>query len=408
MQRNETRRKEMEVEEALSLILDRIQPKEYEIMIPLQQACGKVVSRNIVSELMIPPFPKSAMDGYAVYAADTRTASREHPVQLTVLGEMLAGDDKDLIGRPGTAVRIMTGGMIPDGYDAVVKQEDTDYGEDIVEIYGSVAPDQNYCQIGEDIRIGDMLIAKGTRITPVHMGLLASIGMEQVPVIEPMKVALIATGSEIMMPGQPLQRAKIYNSITYMLAGVLDSYGIQVTQMLHCKDDEISLQNMIRDQIEQADVIITTGAVSVGKKDIVPHVLEELGAEILFRRVNIQPGTPTTASFLQDKLILSLSGNPYAAMANFDLYFWPVAAKLLGDPSLELPVKKAVLQTPYHKKIRLRRLVRAWYHDGVVELPSEVHASSVISNLTACNCYLDTEDRQQLLVGDEVTVRIFH
>ena len=153
--------------------------------------------------------------------------------------------------------------------------------------------------------------------------------------------------------------------------------------------------------------MITTGAVSVGKKDIVPVVLGQIGAQILFRRANIQPGTPTTASVYQDKLILSLSGNPYAAYANFELYFWPLLASMLHNAAYDVKVDTAILQSEYTKVNKMRRLIRARAQDGYVYLPAQVHASSVINNLLECNCMIDLEANRKVSIGDTVKIRYF-
>ena len=167
------------------------------------------------------------------------------------------------------------------------------------------------------------------------------------------------------------------------------------------------LKDMIIDAIANSDMVITTGAVSVGKKDIVPKVLEDIGADILFRRANIQPGTPTTASVFQNKLILSLSGNPYAALANFELYFWPCLAKMMHSDTFLPVIEEAVLQNDYDKVNRLRRLIRAYVDKGNVYLPTNTHSSSVIMNLTKCNCFIELEPDRRVFVGDTVKVRHF-
>ena len=174
-----------------------------------------------------------------------------------------------------------------------------------------------------------------------------------------------------------------------------------------CADEESLLARKIQDALAVSDMLITTGAVSVGKKDIVPGVLDKIGAHILFRRANIQPGTPTTASVYQDKLILSLSGNPYAAYANFELYFWPLLATMLHSESFEVRTDTAILQSDYPKINRMRRLIRARAENGNVYLPTKVHASSVINNLLECNCMIDLEANRKVSIGDTVKIRYF-
>ncbi len=397
----------LEIEECLERILDNISLSKNLIMVDIMDCHGMVLGEDVISGMMVPHFPKSAMDGYAVRAADVATASSDAPVKLHVIGELLAGDYEEIKYRENTAVRVMTGAYVPEGYDAVIKQEDTDYGEDVVEIRASIKPFMNYCKVGEDIRAGEVVIKKGTKLSSVHMGLMASLGIASVCVRKPVDVAIISTGSELIGIGEMIRPGKIYNSIAYMLVGALKKEGINVCSVTTCADEEDLLKSKLESAVGAADFVITTGAVSVGKKDIVPKVLADMGAKELFHGANIQPGTPTMASVLNGKVVLSLSGNPYAAMANFELYFWPAMAKMMGSESFDVKCEKVILASEYPKKNKLRRLIRAYAEDGMVTIPSSVHASSVIGNLTECNCFIDLEAGREVASGDEVMVRYF-
>lgn len=397
----------IEVEEGIALFEQELIPKKRMITVPLEEAVGKVLAEDVKSAFPVPHFPKSAMDGYAVHHQDVQNATRENPVRLQVICEICAGDYTDLEYVPGTAVRVMTGGYIPTGYTAVVKQEDTDYGESEVLIYNKVKEYQNYCKVGEDIPGGASVLEKGTFLTPVHAGLLASLGIGQIDIIEPVKVAVISTGSELLQIGDEICPGKIYNSISYMLSASIRGAGFEVISSEICQDDETALIEDLQKAITVADVVITTGGVSVGKKDFMPEVLPKLGAKVLFHGANIQPGTPTMGSVLNGKAILSLSGNPYAAMANFELYFWKIACRLMNCNAWLPKIEKVTLESEYKKVNRLRRLVRAYAVNGQVWIPTEVHSSSVISTLTQCNCFIDIEAGMNLQQGDMVTVRYF-
>ena len=395
----------MEIEEAISLISEAASPIVDTIKVSLSHAYGYVLAEDIVAGFPVPSFPRSAMDGYAVLSAEIADASKETPVHLKVIGEILAGDATEFRYVPGTAVRVMTGGRIPAGYDAVVRQEDTDYGEDTVEIYTSLPPYRNYCPVGEEIRQGDTVMTAGTRIGRTQAGLLASLGIADVPVRRIPKVALISTGSELAEAGDVLGQGQIYNSIRYILGTAIRQERLEVCDERNCPDDERLIREAIKCAWEQADVIVTTGGVSVGKRDLIPAVLDELGAKRLFAGVNVQPGTPTIGSVLDGKVILSLSGNPYAAMANFDLYFWAVIAKLCGCKAYLPGEAEAVLAEPYEKENRMRRLVRAYESGGKVYLPAAAHMSSVFGNTRACNCYMDVPALGKVSVGDTVKIR---
>ncbi len=396
-----------ELEECLEALLAEIKPIDQTEYITLEDACDRVLSEDIFADMMIPPYPKSAMDGYAVRAEDTAGADREHPIRLQVAGELFAGDHVQIPCRSGYAVRVMTGSYVPEGYDAVIRQEDTDYGEEQVQIYRSITAGTNYCCVGEDIRKGEQIFAQGTHLTALHIGLLASLGIHKVPVYERIKCSILSTGSELMAPGTPLLPGKIYNSIAYMLRASMEKWGIVVPCMEICGDEKELLKEQLQRALQLADIVITTGGVSVGKKDLLPDVLEELGAEKIFSHANIQPGTPTIGSVLDGKVILSLSGNPYAAYANFEYYFWELAAYFTQDASLKVRRERAVLSDPYPKINRLRRFVRAYAEDGRVTLPTAVHASSVLSNMRDCNCFIDIEPGRELHPGDEVKIQYF-
>lgn len=397
----------IEIEEAIRLITSEIEPKTDVICIEIDEAVGKVLAEDIYAPCAVPHFPKSAMDGYAVNHKDIESATMNTPVKLKVIGHIYAGDMSHVTYQENTAVNVMTGGYIPQGYDAVVKQEDTDYGEDEVVIYSSVSAYQNYCKVGEDIEQGERVLSKGTYLEPIHIGLLASLGICKVNVIAPLKVAILCTGSEILELNEELVTGKIYGSISYMLGAFIRKAGFQIVLSKICKDDKEEIQKDILNAVQISDIVITTGGVSVGKKDFIPDVLESMGAIISFKHVNIQPGTPTMGSVFKGTPILSLSGNPYAAFANFQIYFWNIASTLMECKKYVPKQQKAVLRTEYNKKNKLRRLVRGYVEDGEVYIPTEVHASSVLSNLSICNCLIDIEAGAKLQEGDTVRVQTF-
>lgn len=395
------------IEECQARFLERVAPITEMCTVPLLESLGLVAAEDIASGMNVPPFAKSAMDGYAVHAETLAGASAETPVRLRVMGELCAGDYAELpwnAEQPMTAVRVMTGAYIPDGYDAVVRQEDTDYGETEVSIYTEIVPYRNYCKIGEDVAAGTVLVPAGTRIGAVHIGLLAECGIAEIKVRRPLRAAILCTGSELAELGTPLTPGKIYNNLSYILEARVRGAGLEVTSRGLCADEPGEMKERIATALEQADILITTGGVSVGKKDIVRQVLESMGAELLFTRAAVQPGTPTTGAVLNGKPVLCLSGNPYAALVNFDLYFWSIAARMMECAALEPVRAMAVLQSEYPKRNHCRRFLRAYAAGGKVTLPDAVHASSVISNLTQCNCYIDLEAGREVHPGDTVTI----
>ncbi len=401
----------MELEEAVGLFADAARYKRRHETADLGRCHGRITASDITAPIDVPHFPKSAMDGYAVRACDTAGAGDE-PVRLTVSGKVFAGEDiiipegaAGAVGTEGTAVRIMTGARVPDGYDAVVRQEDTDYNEQVVTIKRSVVPYTNYCRVGEDIVKGSLVIKEGTRLGREDIGVLASLGIPEADVLAPLKVSIISTGCELVDPADSsgmLPGGKIYNSIAYMLKASVEAAGFTADAEI-CPDDANIITDAIINAARRSDIIITTGGVSVGERDLLPEVVGSLGAETIFYKVNIQPGTPTMGSIYNGIPILSLSGNPYAALVNYDWYFWPLVCRMTGCGDLLLKTVDAVSASDYPKKNHMRRFLRARYENGMVTIP-QTHASSVLSNLTGCNCYIDLPEGTSIAEGDTVKI----
>lgn len=404
----------MQIDKCLEILLEHVNTKKDMEEVALMDAVGRVLGRDIVADTNVPSFAKSAMDGYAVVSSDVASASAASPVRLQVIGQLSAGEYKDFdytkahaeeSSATGKALRVMTGAMVPEGFDAVVRQEDTDYGMDFVSIRSSVDKFQNYCHVGEDIKKGTVVLDRGTVVLPVHIGILASLGIDKVPVLTPLKIAIISTGDELVLPGERLDNGKIYGSIAFMLGAAIRKEGLQVVSMELCRDHVKQAVSLLDEAVKAADVIITTGALSVGKKDFMPEALKTAGAETLFRNADIQPGTPTMASLLCGKPVLSLSGNPYAALANFEIYFWDLAAKIMGSDNLRPRIETLPMAEDYSKKNKSRRLVRAFAKEGKVYLPAKEHQASLIYNLTKCNCLIEFEAGKTVSKGDKVKVR---
>lgn len=399
-------RTNIEIEEARDILLSHISPiQEYEI-IPSMRALGRICAEDVYSPINAPDFPRSAMDGYAVNSKDIAGASKDTPAVLKVIGELMAGDYEEYVYSSGTAVIVMTGAYIPEGYDCVVMQEDTDYGQDKVSIYKAVKPYMNYSPAGEEFAKGELLIKKGSKIGRIEEFLLASAGITEIKAVRQPRISVYCTGSELVNPSRELTKGKIYNGLEYLLCSSIAAMGLKYADTNILPDDEGEIAENIRIGLDCSDMLITTGGVSVGKKDLVLKVLSDMGAEILFHRADIQPGTPTAAAILDGKPILCLSGNPFAAIANFDYYFPYAAAKMTGCDVLLTVEKKAVLADPYDKINKHRRFIRAKYRDGKVYLPTDRHFASVVGNMTECNCYIDLPANTKVNVGDNVTIRI--
>ena len=394
----------MEIEDAVRLLKENAAAVKDAEYVELEQARGRILFEDVKAPINLPPFDKSAMDGYAVRSEDVKNASLENPVSLGVVAEVFAGCYSNIKAVRESAVRVMTGSFIPSGYDCVVKQEDTDYGEENVCIYDGAKAFQNICKKGEDVKKGETVLKKGRRIGRIESGILAGLGFSKVRVFARPKLALLCSGSELTEPGNPLLPGKIYSNLKTILSYSIKNAGFELVISKNIEDEEVLLTKEIENALSLSDFLITTGGVSVGKKDLLPKVMEKLGAKKLFSDVNIQPGTPTAAYVLEKKIILCLSGNPYAAIANFDIYFYQIASVMLSCTELQPERESAVLKSSYDKINSRRRLVRAFVQSGTVIIPSENHAASVIKNLLECNCYIDLPARKKVRPGDRVEI----
>ncbi len=395
----------LSIETALYRLTERIRPIDETVTVPLDKAMGAVNAEAIHAPEAVPSFRRAAMDGYAVRVSDIAGASEEKPAQLKVADELCAGDFRVFPYASGSAVRIMTGAAVPDVFDAVVKQEDTDQGDKMVSVFTPAEEGMNICPLGEEFSKGALAIPARSRIGRIGLGILASFGMTELTVIRSPRVAVLSTGSELVAPGDIMLPGHIYGSISFMLRASIQGEGFEVSYDRIVGDDKELMKKELKAALECSDLVLTTGGVSVGKKDLMHDVLDEIGAQKLFYLADIQPGTPTIGSICGGKVILSLSGNPYAALANFDYYFFPLVARLMGCDAYLKKTKEAILADPYEKVNRSRRLVRAYEENGQVFLRAAGHKSSMFGNLTNCNCYMDVPAGVRLSLGDRVTIR---
>ena len=393
------------LEDGIKLLLDEITSVRDVEIVGIEEASGRILAETIIAPFSQPHFDRSPLDGYAFKASDSKGATRENPISLKVISEVFAGSTFDGVVDSGCAVRIMTGAPIPKGCDCVLRQEDTNYGEKTVQIYADLKPYSNYCFAGEDIKEGTILFSPGEKLSAITIGILASMGIERVKVLRKVKVGLICTGDELMPLGQKLFPGKIYNSNAYMIAGRLRELGIKVIQVMQCEDTPEKVASKISELYEEVDLIVTTGGVSVGKKDIMHEVFKHLEVRRLFWKLQIQPGTPILAGKIKEKLIIGLSGNPFAALTNFELVVRAVLGKLQQDESLKAKQTKGSMVDPFHKMSQKRRFIRAHYADGKVTLPHEQHASGSLYSMHVCNCLIDISPGTLCLnEGDRVNV----
>ena len=395
----------IELEFALQIIGESIKQISSTEKIKIEDARCRIIEEDIYAPINQPPFNRSPLDGYALKSEDTVGASKSKPIRLKVINEIFAGGNINSSVKKNEAIRIMTGAEIPKGADCVIRQENTNYGMNEVEIYSELSKYENYCFVGEDVQKGSKLISKGEKLTYVHIGLLALMGITEVVVKRKPRIGVISTGDELINSGQPLSKGKIYDSNSVTISMRLLDFGCEIISSKIIGDEVHKVSEYINNIIDNVDVIITTGGVSVGKKDIMHEVIKDINANRLFWRVNIKPGTPVIYSMYKNKPILSLSGNPFAAIATFELMGRELIYKLTGDMDLKQVKKKSFMEDEFLKESQGRRMVRGIYKNNKVYLPQGGHSSGVMASMLGCNCLIDIKPgTKKLLKGDEVEI----
>lgn len=354
----------------------------------LDDASGYIVAQPIYSQIDLPPFHRSAFDGYAYQAEDALDATRETPVALQVIETVCAGacSKKHIV--QGTAIRIMTGAPIPQGANCVIKQEDTDRGEAFVHIYKQHRSGDNIRYKGEDVAKGTLVIREGEKITYSHMGVIASQGIDRVVVYRKAQVCLLTIGDELVENNTPLHHGKMYNSNIYLLKQRIKDVSCTVTA-LHCKDDVESVCQCIYDNYKNSDLFITVGGMSAGLKDIMHDVLCSLPVEENVLTGNTLVSPPVSYSMYKNTPILSVSGNPFAAFINFELFARPILATLCKDSTLNSRQTSAIADFELLKESTNRRYIRGWFEDGTVTLSTDEYALGGIHAMLHCNCLID-------------------
>ncbi len=316
-------------EEATRLCSETITPLPAEEL-PLVQAVDRILAQDICALVDSPSVHGSTKDGYAVIARDIETASRKDPVRLQLAGTLYAGGSDKLHITPGTAVRILTGAEIPAGADSVVAEEFTQEENGQLTVMNMAEPGRNILPRGYDVRQGELIAAKGSRITPGVLGLAAAAGQSSLTVFKRPKVGLIATGDEVVAPGQPLSRGKLYASNITTLAGWCRKYGLDV-ELSVVKDTKEAIEHCFGALSAHCDALITSGGAWTGDHDLVAEVLSQMGGKIIFHRVRIGPGKATGLALLNGKPVFILPGGPPSNLMGFLQLALPGIMRLGGD-----------------------------------------------------------------------------
>jgi molybdopterin molybdotransferase len=390
----------LSVEEALEQILSKVKPLATE-RVDLVASLGRVLAEPVRSTRIIPPWPNSSMDGYAVRATDTRPGAA-----LTVVGRVVAGALPDRPIGPGEAMRIFTGAPLPGGADAVIPQEDVEAAEPRVMLRGTVERGAYVRPAGEDVRVGDLVLEAGTALGPAEIGLLATLGRSQVEVSRRPRVAVLSTGSELADLGAEPGPAQIPNANTYsLLAQVMEAGGVAINLGVAPDRLDIIAERIRRGR--EADVLVSSAGVSVGDLDLVRDALVAAGATLHLWKVNMRPGKPITFGTVGDRPVFGLPGNPVSAMVTFELFVRPTLLAMQGRRRLGRPRLHAIAAD------RIANHGSRW---GYLRVSLEEHAcrwharltgdqgSGILRSMVAADGLAVVAPDTMLAAGDEVEV----
>ena len=392
------------LEEALSKINDNIKLMDTET-IDLKDSQGRVLAHSVSSYHNSPPFDKSAMDGYAVIAEDTFGASNNVIKELKIIDRIGAGDFSNKSLQNGEAIVIATGAPIPDGANAVLMKEYTYEDGDNLEIHSQVTPGENISPKAEDIAKGDEILGENVLIRPQEMGLIASAGYSEVEVYKRPRVKLLITGNELVDPSPNIDDAKIINSNQYTIAALIRSAGATV-DIDHGIDDFDEIRDAIDKASREYDCVITTGGTAISKGDVVIDAVEDLG-EVLFHGVAMRPGKPVGAGIVNGTQIFMLSGQPVAAMGQFDIIARHFLFKVQGLDYSHKIVKRTS-STKIHSSLGRTDYIRAVADDETVHHVLN-RGSGIIRSMVEANCYIIIDENHEgIEIGDMVDLIFFN
>lgn len=397
------------LEEALEILNKNTKALKSEV-VSIKDSLKRVLYGDVKSKINNPPFNKSVFDGYAFKSEDSKGTSKENPIELKIVDEIFAGDFSEREIKSGEVVRIMTGAPIPMGADCVLKQEETERHGDLVKIFKEMKENQNISFMGEDIKIGETLIKEGKRLDYADLGIMASSGISQVLVYKKPKVSIISTGDEVCDINSTLKPGKIYDSNLYSLSGRIEELGYNVLSMEHVGDNIIKIGKAIEKAFEKSDIVFTTGGASVGEKDLMQKVAESIGFEKLFWKIKIKPGSAVVCSKREEKILISLSGNPNAALTTFELLGKPVLKKLEGEEeNINIKREKGILMDSFNKKSPQRRFLRGnviYDEKGARVYITQIKSGNgILSSLLNANCLIEVEKGNEgLNRGEEVNI----
>ena len=378
----------LHVDEAITRMTTAVKQTTQTEVVPIREALNKVLAKEVISSINVPPYANSAMDGYALNSADLPDSGE---TTLTVVGKSFAGIPFEGEVKAGECVRIMTGAQMANGTDTVIMQEQVQVTDSTITIKSGHCKNENVRHIGEDIKEGDVVLKAGQLISPAELGVLASLGVAEVTVYKPLRVAFFSTGDELRNVDQALEEGQIYDSNRYTIFGMLKNLGVELIDMGILPDDRQTIEDAFKKASTEADAIITSGGVSVGEADYVKETLDKLG-KVDFWKIAMKPGKPLAFGFINNAVFFGLPGNPVSVMATFYQFALPTLKTMMGlhvtkATVVKVPCKTALKKAPGRTDFQRGVLQTNDQGELVVESIG-MQASHVLSGMSKANCFI--------------------
>jgi len=407
-------RKLLSLEEARQILKKSFSPKPIGLeRVPLSEVLGRVLAEDVVAPMDVPPFDRSTVDGYAVKALDTFGADEDRPVALKFCGQVTVGEPPDIVVENGMTAEIATGAPLPKGADAVVMVEYSIRRDDTILVHRPVSKGENVMEAGSDIHKGETILRKSQRLASREIGVLAALGLIEVDVYKRPRIAVISTGAEVVEPGKPLPNGKIYDINAHTLSVAVLECGGEPVNLGIIPDERDQLEAAVKNALNSADAVITSGGVSVGPRDIIPRVLDTLGKPgVIISGIAVKPGKPTTIAMIKGKPVFSMPGHPTSSLLMFHMIVRPIICKMAGRKEETSPVVKAVAAAKMFPARGRRTFVMVnLTHDKAGRLlasPVPTGLSGAITTMAKASGFVEIEEKKQFInEGEEVTVYLF-
>ncbi len=407
MEHHHNHRKLTSVETALKKFISSINFKPKIEIISLQNVSSRVLAKDVVSKIEIPSFNKASMDGFAIKSSDTKKAAKNNLVCLKIVGKIFAGERKEKLIKYGECIAISTGSLLPNGADAVIMIEDVLKNNSKIEITKNVKKQSNIALHGEEVKKNQLILKKGTWLTPQDIGLVASIGIDRIPVFKKPLIGVLATGNELTKPGTVLKKGKIFESNRIVISELVKEMGGQIQDLGICKDEEKAIEKKVKKGL-QNDVLVITGGSSVGERDFVPQILNNLGKPgIIVKGIAMKPGSPTTLAKIGKTPVIVCPGFPLSSFFAFFVFGNLLLKKMLNTKGPPISEIEAKMETSIKTNQKVTNFVRVKIRkakDGYIARPISTADSRLLITLTGSDGIIIAKNLKGLKKGKLVKV----